>query len=86
MSDQGNTSQRDSIKVLTIGDPHFKVGNIVETDEMVDKLIKIVEHIKPKFIVVLGDILHTHEKIHVVPLMRAEKLIRLLSEQAPTYG
>jgi DNA repair exonuclease SbcCD nuclease subunit len=75
----------EPIKVLTIGDPHFKVGNIVETDEMVDKLLKIVEHIKPKFIVVLGDILHTHEKIHVIPLMRAEKLIRLLSEQAPTF-
>jgi Icc-related predicted phosphoesterase len=48
----------ESIKVLAIGDPHFKVGNIPESDDMVDKLIKVAKNIQPKFIVVLGDILH----------------------------
>jgi DNA repair exonuclease SbcCD nuclease subunit len=75
----------ESIKVLAIGDPHFKVGNIPESDDMVDKLIKVAKNIQPKFIVVLGDILHRHEKIHVSPLMRAEKMVRLLSQIAPTF-
>lgn len=75
----------EPIKVLTIGDPHFKVGNVPESDDMTNKLITLTKEIKPKFIVVLGDILHRHEKIHVSPLMRAERLIRLLSEIAPTF-
>jgi DNA repair exonuclease SbcCD nuclease subunit len=74
-----------SIKVLCVGDPHFKVNNVPESDDMTDKLVKIAEHIKPKFIVLLGDILHTHEKIHVSPLMRAEKLVRQLSQISPTF-
>ena len=73
------------MKVLTIGDPHFKVDNIVESDEMVNKLEKLVKHLQPNFVVVLGDILHRHEKIHVSPLMRAGNLIKMLSDICPTY-
>lgn len=75
----------EKMKVLVIGDPHFKVGNIPESDEMVDRLVKVAKTINPRFIVVLGDVLHRHEKIHVSPLMRAEKMVRLLSEISPTY-
>lgn len=73
------------IKVLTIGDPHFKTDNVVEMDEMVNKIVKVAKEILPTFIVVLGDVLHRHEKIHVIPLMRAEFFIKLLSEVAPTF-
>ena len=73
------------IKVLVIGDPHFKVDNVPESDEMTSKLVKLAKEIKPNFIVVLGDVLHRHEKIHVSPLMRAEKMIRYLSEISPTF-
>lgn len=75
----------DPVQVLVIGDPHFKVNNVAESDEMTRKLVELVESAKPKFIVVLGDVLHKHEKIHVSPLMRAEKMIRLLSERAPVF-
>jgi DNA repair exonuclease SbcCD nuclease subunit len=75
----------DPIKVLTIGDPHFKVGNVKESEEMTQKLINLTKETKPTFIVCLGDILHRHETIHVAPLMRAEEMIRLLSEVAPTF-
>lgn len=73
------------MKVLVIGDTHFKTNNIPESDDMINKLLKVSEHIQPKFIVLLGDILHTHEKIHISPLMRAEKLIRGLSKISPTF-
>lgn len=73
------------IRALIIGDVHVKINNVPETDDMTNKLVKIAENIKPDFIVLLGDILHTHEKIHVSPLMRAEKLIRLLSQISPTF-
>ena len=71
--------------VLCIGDPHFKVANAPETEEMINKLIELGNRIKPKFIVVLGDVLHRHETIHVNCLMRAEEMIRKLSEISPTY-
>ena len=73
------------ISVLVIGDPHFKVGNVQESEEMVKKLIELAKEKKPTFIVCLGDILHRHETIHVSPLMRAEEMIRLLSEISPTF-
>lgn len=73
------------MKVLTVGDPHFKTNNIIESDQMVEKLLSTAKLIEPDFIVVLGDILHRHEKIHVHPLMRAEEMIRLLSEISPTF-
>ena len=75
----------EPITVLTIGDPHFKVGNVPESKEMTKKLISLAKNIKPTFIVCLGDILHRHETIHVSPLMRAEEMVRLLSEIAPIF-
>lgn len=73
------------MKVLTIGDPHFKVNNVQECEEMTQKLVELAQRIQPTFIVCLGDILHKHESIHVVPLMRAENLIKRLSEIALTF-
>ncbi len=75
----------EPISVLTIGDPHFKVSNVPETDEMVANLLMVAEKTKPTIIVCLGDILHCHEKIHVTPLMRAERMIQSLSKIAPTF-
>ena len=75
----------EKISILTIGDCHFKVNNVQETDEMTKRLIELARQRQPKFIVLLGDILHRHETIHVVPLMGAEKLIKGLSEIAPVY-
>jgi len=77
--------KNEMIKVLAIGDPHFKTDNVVEMDEMVDKIIKVAKQVLPNIIVVLGDVLHRHEKIHVIPLMKAEAFIKLLSEVAPTF-
>ena len=71
-------------KVLCIGDPHFRLDNVMESNEMTDKLIKLSNNIKPDLIVVMGDLLHTHEKIHVNPLMRAEQMIYSLSQISPT--
>lgn len=75
----------DIVKVLCVGDPHFKTKNIRESDEMTRKLVKLTKNLMPDFVVLLGDILHTHEKIHVGPLMRAETLIRSLKDIVPTY-
>jgi DNA repair exonuclease SbcCD nuclease subunit len=73
------------LKVLIVGDPHIKVNNVKETEEMTQKLIQICQERKPNFVILLGDILDRHSNIHVVPLMRAEKLVLELSKLLPVF-
>ena len=73
------------MKCLCIGDVHVKVSNVIEIDQMIQKLVELASKISPNFIVVLGDVLDRHATIHVSCLIRAEKLIMSLSKIAPTF-
>lgn len=73
------------LKILTIGDPHFKVSNVVESEEMVKKILQISQEKKPDFIVCLGDILNNHENIHVVPLSSSIDFLYKLSQNFPLF-
>lgn len=75
----------ENVKALVIGDPHFQVSNIAEVEEFIRKTILIVQSNTFDFVVVLGDILHTHEKIHVIPFKLACRFLKLLSKYAPTF-
>lgn len=70
------------LKIFVIGDPHFKSKNVLETNEMVTKIYASVIEEKPNFIVVLGDVLDTHETIHVGPLCRATEFLFQLSKMS----
>ena len=73
--------------VMCIGDPHFKTENTIEVEIFTTALYKYLEEIenKPDIIIVLGDILDTHERIHTVVLNIAYDFIKKLREIAPTY-
>lgn len=73
------------VKSLVIGDPHFKVSNVTETESMRISIMSILDETKVDFIVVLGDILDRHETIHVSPLKRSVTFLTELSKYAPTY-
>ena len=75
------------MNILLIGDPHFKNNNTSETDIFVQETLKYVEENKDNlaFIVILGDVLHTHEKIHLQPLCRATKFIKSLASLKYTF-
>lgn len=73
------------MKLLIIGDPHFKITNVRETDEMTDQIILSAKNITPNAIIVLGDILDRHETIHISPYIRSLNLLKELMEIAPTY-
>jgi DNA repair exonuclease SbcCD nuclease subunit len=75
---QMTDTKGETIKVLAIGDPHFKADNAVETDLMTIQLKELCEREKPTIIVVLGDILHTHEKLAMLPVKRAIAFLRTL--------
>ena len=75
------------MNVLLIGDPHFKINNSADTDVFARETIKYVEREKDNiaFIVILGDVLHTHEKVHLQPLCQATNFIKDLAKIKYTF-
>lgn len=85
LCDTLSTVNLNELRVLVIGDPHFKVSNAQESEEMTTKLCDLASTLNLDMIVCLGDILDRHETIHVAPLMRATYFLKRLSEIAPLY-
>ncbi len=77
----------NTIHALVIGDPHFKSNNIVTLDKFTASVYKHLDDvdIDYKFIVVLGDLLDTFERVHMMPLCKAVSFITKLSEYAHTF-
>lgn len=76
---------REALRVLVVGDPHFKITNIRDTDPMSTAILNLARTTEPDFIVVLGDTLDRHESIHVSPLTRAITFLDGLSQISPVY-
>jgi DNA repair exonuclease SbcCD nuclease subunit len=66
------------LSVLTIGDPHFKADNQLETDAMHQQIQQLLTFEKPDLIVVLGDLLHSNEKLNLHIQKRAVDFMRML--------
>jgi hypothetical protein len=75
----------ESVTALVVGDPHFKVNNVRETDAMVEAIVETARNRQPDIIIVLGDVLDRHESIHVSPLTRSIDFLARLMDIAPTY-
>ncbi len=72
--------------ILAIGDPHFKIDNIEQSEKFyceVDQYLFNNKNID--FIVILGDVLHTHEKINTFAMNMAIKFIKMCSSYTQTY-
>ena len=74
-----------TVTVLCIGDPHIQVSNIIETDLLIKNLINLATEKQPDLIIVLGDVLHTHERLHTIALNKAYEMIDKLRLIAKTY-
>lgn len=72
------------MKVIAIGDPHFKTDNIPEVNMFIERLEKLAENEKPNLIVILGDVLHTHERLHITPLNSACNFVNKMRNIAET--
>lgn len=75
----------ERVTALVIGDPHFKHNNIERGKEFVKRCLNLSKKLSPTFNVVLGDVLHTHESIHVLSYNLACDFIGGLADIAPTY-
>lgn len=71
------------MRVLFIGDVHFKHGNITETSVLMEKLQNLGESYD--FAVIAGDVLDSHEKIDVQLMNRAYDLVRLVREKSHVF-
>ena len=73
--------------ILLIGDPHFKVSNPLESQQFHDEVLKNIRNYEKQidFIVILGDILDTHEKIHVQPFCRSINFLKMVATFKRTF-
>lgn len=73
------------VKILAIGDPHFRVDNIKEVEEFTTRTVNLIRVEKPDFVVCLGDLLHTHERVHTFALNKAYDFIKQISDLAKIF-
>lgn len=83
-------------RCLVIGDPHVKFDNKDKIDKLIDKVIEIIEESEKKkkinpteeidVIVVLGDLLHRHEKIYTEELEIASNMLNKLRKIKTTVS
>ena len=72
-------------KCLVVGDVHIRIDNLEEIQRFIIKLEETIRIHTPNFIVLLGDVLHTHERIHTSCLQAAEELFRMCTKYTSTY-
>jgi predicted phosphodiesterase len=78
------------MNILLIGDLHFKYSrevNVEELNQLHKKLVSVAAELKNQNrldkIILLGDILDSHQKIHISQLTRASKLLSDLHDIVP---
>lgn len=68
------------MKCLLIGDMHIKKENVIESSIFKEEILKIIKDTKPNLVVVLGDILHSFERVNTLCLNRATDILRSIQE------
>lgn len=68
-----------------VGDPHFTEKNISDSEELTTRLLRVIKKTQPDFVVLLGDLLDHHERIHSAALNTATKLITSVAKHVPVY-
>jgi DNA repair exonuclease SbcCD nuclease subunit len=74
-----------TVTVLFIGDPHIQTNNLPDVELCIKKLVDLANRKKPDLIVIGGDTLHTHERLHTTALNKAYELIDKMRKIAKTY-
>ncbi len=72
--------QMDVVKILTCGDPHIKPDNFREIELLISKMEKLVVEEDPDLVVILGDMLHTHDRINMDCFVLVEKFLKKMHD------
>ena len=73
------------MRILAIGDPHIRADDLDGARVMCARLVAMAREARPDCIVLLGDTLHTHERVHTLAFRQAVALIRALAELAELF-
>lgn len=71
------------MRILCIGDPHFQANNLALLKDATDEILGIIDVQKPQLTVVLGDVLHTHERINLEAQVQAVEWLREMATRCP---
>ncbi len=74
-----------NFKFLCIGDQHIQPNNIPQIDILIQKLEVHLQSNKYDFVALMGDCLHTHEKLYTVCLEKAYQLINMISQYTQCF-
>lgn len=69
-----------SLKLITIGDPHFRNKYIKVIDQFVQQTLDLIKAISPDFVIVMGDTLDSHEIGSIICQSRAVKWFQAMSK------
>jgi DNA repair exonuclease SbcCD nuclease subunit len=70
---------------LIVGDQHFKIDNMPLINKFINQVVDFIKNKNPDFVVLLGDMLHTHERLHTLPLNKAYEFIDAVRKLCKTY-
>ena len=73
------------VNCIAIGDTHFKINNLSESEKFIKEIIRIIKDYKPDIVILLGDILDKHEQINVFPYNIALNFIKDISFLTKVY-
>jgi predicted phosphodiesterase len=73
------------MKLLLIGDPHIKTENLDDIDILLNELKRILSSSSYDAIVILGDVMHYHERLFTPALNKSLHFIDTLRKIALTY-
>jgi DNA repair exonuclease SbcCD nuclease subunit len=80
-----STSGQQQQRILAIGDPHFRMDNLDTIETYITNVCELVRTHRPDVVVVLGDLLHCHERLHTSALNYAYTFIDTLRQLCPVY-
>lgn len=78
------------MSILCVGDIHIQTNNITEIKEFSKKLQNVIKDFDSKgqcidIVIFMGDILHTHERLHTIAFNTATDLFNDISKLKPLY-
>lgn len=71
------------MKILCIGDPHFKANNLDIMKRITSEILTIIDEKKPDLVVNVGDTLDTHERLYLRALTDATYFLIEISKRCP---
>jgi len=72
-------------RILVIGDPHIRIEEEIAIQHYIQSIDKLIKTTSPNIIVILGDILHNHEKIHSSSMNLAYSFFNVCRKNAKTF-